>query len=226
MSSAASVAVVADDREPRGMGECFSDIDGVQLQWRRLALGDYILDDRILFERKTFIDFAESIKTGRLFNQACRLAASRYRSVFVLEGRKADLAASGMSRESIQGAIITLSIILGLPILRSQSMRESARLIIYTGRQILRHPKGAIYRHGYRPRGQRKRKLFVLQGLPGIGPERAANLLDHFSSLESVFLAEEDELAQVKGIGYSTAGRIRELVREARSFYDPGCGQV
>ena len=40
-----------------------------------LETGDYLIDDRILIERKTLRDLAESIKDGRLFRQTLRLAS-------------------------------------------------------------------------------------------------------------------------------------------------------
>jgi len=39
---------------------------------------------------------------------------------FIPEGTAADLAGSGMRREAIQGALIGLTLYLGIPLLRSQ----------------------------------------------------------------------------------------------------------
>ena len=208
-----------DDREPAAMAEILRAADGVEVEIRRLRRGDYLVDGRILFERKRLDDFFASIKSGRLFSQACALAGGNCRAAIILEGGYGEIAASGMRRESVQGAIVSVSMMLGLPILRALDMSETARLIVYTARQSVRAPRGACYRHGYRPKGPRRRKLFVLQGLPGVGPERAARLLDHFGSLEAVFQADEQELAQVRGIAYPTARRIRGLIREMRSGY-------
>jgi len=71
----------------------------------------------------------------------------------ILEGTAKDLASSGMRREAIQGALITLSIILGIPILRSKSPTESAHLMYYAARQINSIASGALP-HGISP--QRK----------------------------------------------------------------------
>jgi Fanconi anemia group M protein len=54
--------------------------------------------------------------------------------------------------------------------------------------------------------------LFILQGLPGIGPARADRLLDTFGTVETVFTARAEELAEVSGIGEKTAERIRNLI--------------
>ena len=208
------VSIAVDDRESTDVRECLLNMEKVDVSVERLKSGDYLCDRRVLFERKRLCDFANSIKSGRLFNQACRLASSKYRPVMILEGKSSDLAKSNMGRDSIQGPIINLTVLMALPLLRSRGPAETGRLIVYTARQLGRQPHGSVYRHGYRPKGDRKRKLFVLQGLPGIGPERAARLLDHFGNLESIFFAGTDEIAAVEGVGCHTAQQIRKLVRE------------
>ncbi len=213
------IRITIDDREPREMSDILAMNTDVDLCTMRLKIGDYLVDDKILFERKRLDDFFESIKSGRLFKQSCMLAGSNYRSAIILEGGWRDASQSRISRQSVQGAIVTVSMMLGLPILRSQNMKETAQLIMYTARQALRRPLGTFYRQGYRPKGERRRRLFVLQGLPGIGPERAARLLDHFGNLESIFTADYDDLAQVKGIGYPTAKKIKNILMETRIGY-------
>lgn len=52
----------------------------------------------------------------------------------------------------------------------------------------------------------------MLQGLPGVGPALANRLLVHFGSVERVITADHDFLAQVRGIGPTTAQRIRSVV--------------
>ena len=213
--------VVIDDRE-RGGGvilalRAMADMD---VEVRRLPLGDYLLDDRILFERKTVSDFVVSLLDGRLFRQACRLSGSAHRPVYILEGVWNRGTVKGVSRESLLGAVTMLSVTLNIPLLRSRDAQETAQLIRYAGEQARRVLHNAVNRPGYRPRGLRKRRLFVLQGLPGIGPARAARLLDTFGSLEGVFGADADELAEVEGLGRKSAAAIRRLIGDDASSAD------
>lgn len=212
--------VTADDREMKsGVIEALRSMENVRVEVERLALGDYRVDDRVLFERKTVPDFAVSLVDGRLFEQACRLASSPYRAVMILEGTAGDFSGCGVRREAIQGAIITLTVMLDLPLLRSMDAAETARLIRYTGEQFERSAKGAVPRPGYRPKGKRKRQLFVLQGLPGIGSKRAEKLLDAFGTIESVIKADVEALSAVEGVGRKTAEAIRQTLSEDRSPY-------
>lgn len=56
-------------------------------------------------------------------------------------------------------------------------------------------------------------RLFLLQGLPGVGPALAHRLLGHFGSIERVLSADASSLAEVRGVGAKKAARIRKLVR-------------
>lgn len=59
----------------------------------------------------------------------------------------------------------------------------------------------------------------ILQGLPGVGSERAARLLDEFGSVEAVVTATSKELQSVEGIGKNIANRIKWAVREQMRPY-------
>ena len=214
------IFVVVDDRESQaGVLRELSAMEGVHTVKSRLPLGDYLVDDRLLFERKTLDDLVASIKDGRLFRQGLRLAASKRRGIILLEGTSADVASRGMSREAIQGALISISVIMGIPLLRSRNVEESARLMIYTARQVNATVSGAIARKGLRPKGKCRSQFEILQALPGIGPARAKRLLDNFGTVEAVMCAEADELALLPGIGMTTANAIRWVLNEPQKSY-------
>ena len=216
------IQIVADDREARSeLFRMLEELDGAAVRVARLPLGDYVVANRLLVERKTLVDLTVSIKDGRLFRQAYRLASSSLHPVVLLEGTAGDLAGSSMRREAIQGALIHLTIGLGIPLLRSKTASESARLMCYAGRQIQRRRSGALPRLSgrKRPTGKRKTQLHILQGLPGIGPARASRMLDAFGSVERIFTASADELERVPGVGPRTARAVRWAVREQTTPY-------
>ena len=214
------IRIVADDREEAGgvIGELRGRVD-VAMEVRRLPVGDFLVEERFAVERKTLADFACSVVDARLFKQAAALVKGSRRAVLILEGTTADLGGGSVSRESLQGALITVSVFYGLAVLRARDAAETAGLLVYLGRQAQRFASGSFPRSGSRPKGKRARQLFVLQGLPGIGPERAARLLERFGSVQAVATASPDELATVDGIAETTAARIRWAVEESPGPY-------
>jgi len=209
------IRVVADDRERKSyVIESLLEIENIDIDIRRLSLGDYQIDGRVIVERKTLYDFAVSIIDGRLFKQMLRMANSQAKGILILEGTAGDIADIGVTREAMQGALITVSLILGVPVLRSRDPAETANLIVYISRQIEAIARGGIQRHGYQPKGIRYRQLYILQGLPSVGRERADRLLDRFGSVEAVMIAGIDDLQTVDGIGKNIAEKIKWAVSE------------
>lgn len=218
MSDSFPLLVLADDRETvSNVPDILRKLPGIELQFGRLLVGDYEVDRRCVFERKTVTDFASSIVDGRLFIQAQRLARLNEPSAIILEGRAGELSKTGVSRESIQGALISLSLIYHLPVLRTLDPVETARLIVYAAHQLRRHESDAGCRYGRRPKRRRRMQLQVLQALPGIGPVRAELLLDRFGSVEAVMTASLERLAEVEGLGKKRAEAIREVLGEITS---------
>ena len=214
------VDIVSDDRErASGVIAFLGGIPQVSLRIERLASGDYLADRRLLFERKTLQDLARSIVDGRLFKQMVRLTKSKYKAVLILEGTGKDAEHLGVRREALQGALITISLVLGIPVLRSMAPEETARLIVYTARQVASLGNAGYPRPGNRPKTKKGRQLFILQGLPGVGHERALRLLEKFGSVEAVMLASRDDLLTVEGVGAKTSDRIRWAVSEKIELY-------
>lgn len=152
--------VVIDHREP----EIFRHLFGAQdfVSTVLLKCGDFLMNDQWLFERKTIRDICVSLADGRLFKQALKLVQSKYHPVVILEGKSSDIKDIGMHREAVQGALITLSVFFGLPVLRSMDPEETVRLMRYTAEQGVRFAEGGFQRAGYRPKGKKARQLYVL----------------------------------------------------------------
>jgi len=217
---ATAIPLVMDDRECRGaMLKALTECGAFELETRRLEIGDYLLDGALLVERKTLPDFVASIQDGRIFRQALRLAEAELQAALLLEGTSRDLSGCGMRWEAIQGALITVALFIGLPILRSRHPADSARTLLYAARQHRTVSSGALVRRGRRPKGKKALQNHILQGLPGIGPERAKRLLEHFGSVGAVVAAESESLQSVTGIGPRTASRLIWSVEEPQPGY-------
>lgn len=205
-----------DDREARGSGLAgrLSEMEGVSIAVKRLRTGDYLIEGKAVLERKRVSDFLGSLFEGRLFAQAKRLADSPLRPFLILEGPASEWTHRHIKRESIQGAMLTLSVVFGIPVLRSQSEEETAQLIRYTARQLQGVSTSPLNRPGWRPKGKRAIQLRVLASLPRVGSKRALRLLDRFGTLEKIMAASPEELTEVPGIGKQTAQSIHWAVHE------------
>jgi len=211
-----SIKIIVDNRE---QNQCLiealrNELD-ISIQFERLEVGDFLLPN-LLVERKSLIDFCDSIKDGRLFRQATLLARSAIQPVVIIEGTSSDLRKKSIKREVIQGALITLSLIYRIPILRSKSPEETGKLILFASKQI---ENLGLSDHRFRRfsasknslREKLRMQMHILQGFPGIGPGSARKLIEKFGTIKNVLQASENQLSQVSGIPKKTINRILEL---------------
>ena len=177
----------------------------------RLEVGDYFIGGGVVVERKTYADFAMSLADGRLFPQAAALARSPHRPVVLIEGPK-PLKMPDVHPHALKGAILSLAVMWRLPVLHARDPEDSLRILRFLARQARNSDSGILQRYDRKPKRLASRKLYMLQGLPGVGPALANRLLLEFGSVERVATASETMLMQVRGVGQRKARRIREIV--------------
>lgn len=203
--------ILADMRESRsGVLAVLQRRAKVTMRVEELDVGDFIISDQVVIERKQAADFAQSVMSGRLAFQVALMKAVYPRPVLIVEG---DLQKQEClcDREVLLGSLAWLAM-QGVSLAASGSSEHSAMLIEY-----MAHQAQGGQGHGPAMRGGKPKDLgvlarFVVEGLPGCGAAASRRLLDHFGSVEAVMQASAEELAMVPGIGDKTARRIREVL--------------
>lgn len=203
--------VIVDPRE-REMGKLLES-QGLEVTLKNLAVGDYVVSDRIAIERKTADDFVASIidPERNLFRQISDLSRAYERPVLILEGR--DLyTRQRMNPNSIRGALAAIAIDYAVPIIPTENKEETAAVIAMLAareRKEGHEPK----LHGHKTaRTLKEQQEYLVSAIPSVGPTVARNLLKHFGSIEKIMTASQEELQQAELVGPKIAERIRELV--------------
>ncbi len=211
-----NIVIDIDYRErASGIIDTLQSQEGVVVNTVSLDSGDYKVNNDWLVERKTLIDLAASIIDGRLFRQLSRFCFP-YRKVLLIEGTAGMLCSSGIRRESIQGALVMVSLYFGIPVLRSMNPDETAALLMTMGRQWYKF-RGVMNSAGIdsRPvqsKNPARQALNMLQCFPGVGLLKARALLRRFGSIEAILLSTVEELANTRGVGRKTAQGIKQMV--------------
>lgn len=209
--AAAKIPLFYDDREhAETIIYELSLHEDLSLIKKRLKLGDYQLNDWLI-ERKTLPDLVQSLCDGRLFAQVARLATSASYTALLIEGCTQDISGYQIRREALIGALCSISINFHIPILRSLSQTETAKILYFCATQLNRR-ENELTLTGRKPKRKKNQQLFILQSLPEVGPKLASRLLYHFNNVESIFTASEEALMQIDGIGQSKASKIREVL--------------
>ena len=178
---------------------------------KALPCGDYRIGKAIGIERKTAHDFLVSLVDGRLFRQAGIMKNNIERPLFLVEG---DVYQTGLdvSDEAVRGALLSLQTIWHIPVIFSTSKDDTCGLLQSMLHLEQKSSHLMVTRPGYRPKRLLSKKLFILQGLPHIGPLTARRLLSHFKTVRRVFTASTAELKAVQGIGEKTAAAIQKIL--------------
>ncbi len=101
----------------------------------------------------------------------------------------------------------------GFPVLCARDPEASLRILRFLADQLGTSDHGVLKRYDRRPKRRASRKLYMLQGLPGVGPALAHRLLLEFGCVERVVTADEEALMRVRGVGREKAARIRDVMR-------------
>lgn len=214
-----SPAILADFREkPSGIPRLLSG-EGINVCLTTLKTGDYLINNKLLIERKSAEDFIQSLVSGRLFNQCARLAKAVHPSFLLLEGDPYQTAHQ-IADQAIKGALLSVMASWRIPVVYTKDAGDSAYQMIMLGYQAMQRDE-FVRSYGYKPKRIKAHRLRFLQGLPQTGPVRAKRLYDHFGSIEAIVRASENELQQVEGIGAKAAKSIREFVLETSSVEHP-----
>ncbi len=203
--------ITVDDREQHsGVVQCLK-AKRLSVEIQRLKYGDYHIRPGWGIERKTARDFNLSIVDGRLFKQVYHLKRVYSHPILIIEGNPFHTPIQ-IDPRAIRGAVLTTQTVWYLPVIHSRSVEDTGEILATLARYALNATDDHLPRGGYKPKRLKNRQIYLLCGLPGIGPTLARRLLERFKTVAAVTAADQDVLAQVDGIGLKTAENIRRLL--------------
>jgi Fanconi anemia group M protein len=147
----------------------------------------------------------------RLYKQAKELVDNFKKPLIILEGE--NLYACGLHPNAIRGALASLAIDFGIPIIPTRSPEDTGAMLY---RLALREQKDNFkeieLRTEKKPLSQWEQQLYIIESLPNVGPVTARKLLEEFVTVKNVINASKDDLKKIDGIGEKIAQKIRDVV--------------
>jgi len=209
------VEIVVDQRElDSSIAKDLSTRDGLVTRLETLAVGDYVLSDRVAVERKSAADFVDSMLDAdrSMFEQVGELSRAYARPVMIVEGT--DLYGQrDIAPNAIRGALASLAVDFDVSVLRTEDEADTTELLATIAKREQETRDREVSVHGEKTTKTRaEQQEYVVSSIADIGPVTARTLLEHFGSVEAVMTAPEDDLLEVEGVGPVTAERIREVV--------------
>lgn len=206
------VKIYADTRERRSKVVEILEARGAEVLVDTLPVGDYILSERVVVERKTAHDFLASITRKRLYRQLDEMKRNFETPLLLIEGKNL----YGLRRlhpDLIRQALALITVVNKIPVIFTSDVEDTACFLYIAARQEQWGlDKRVSLRGEKKPVLMEERQLYVVESLPQIGPQLAERLLHHFGSIERIVSATEEELRQVPRIGPKKAREIKALL--------------
>ncbi len=209
------IEVVADSREmDANIARELSKREGIEVRLETLEVGDYVLSDRAVVERKSTADFVDSLVGGdrSVFEQVGAMARGYGRPIVVVEGEGL-YEQRDIHPNAVRGALSSLAVDFGASVLRTEDEADTTELLaVIAGREQDASDR-EVSVHGEKgAKTLGEQQEYVVSSIAEIGPVTARALLSELGSVEAVMDASEAELRDVEGVGEVTAERIREVV--------------
>jgi len=211
-----TIEIVADQRElDSHIARDLSTREGVETRLETLEVGDYVLSDRVVVERKEVSDFLETLVGGdrSMFEQIGAAARHYARPVVIIEGDRL-YETRNVHPNAIRGAIASLAVDFGASVLRTTDADDTADLLEVIARREQETDDRAVSVHGEKGgKTLTEQQEYVVGSVAEVGPVTARSLLEHFGSVEAVMCADGEALLEVDGIGEVTADRITGVTK-------------
>lgn len=207
--------IIVDSRESRsGMAPLLAKL-GLNIVSQELEVGDYVLAEGLGVERKAAVDFIGSIMDRRLFLQAPLMKQAYKRPFIIVEGNLFNTR-SAIEPAALMGALSYLSVMEGISVLHTHDPEQTAMLMATMHRHATEGLGYEIALRGGKPKDRGLQAQYLIEGLPGIGPKVAKQLLSHFGCASDILAATAEDLRKVPGIGPKTVLVITEVLAHGK----------
>jgi len=214
------VDIIVDSREASKQKEIVNSLRsaGIRVAVSALSVGDYYLmategKKPVLVERKSVIDFTNSIRDNRIWEQLKLLKQAEeeeeLKPVIIIEGNLNTI--TRFTKWNITAVLRVIDeIVLNweIPVIPSPSRDATVKWLIAKAKALgeTGKKKPPRLRVKKKPLSINDRILYVAEGL--VGPTLARKLLEHFKTLRNIANASSIELMRVEGIGEKRAKEI------------------
>ena len=205
------VLIFVDTRED-SIIEYFMQYDCL-IQKKMLLYGDFVVSDRVVIEKKTVKDFIQSITDKRLFQQLKTMKDNFEKPILIIEGEESLY--GYLHPNIIRGALAAVTVDLGIPIIWTRDLADTAGLIFWIAkREQIDEKREVPLRNKKVPETIEEQQEYLVASLPNVSAVRSKALLKHFKSPQNVFNASVKELQEAEGIGKKIAERIKKIIEK------------
>ena len=204
--------IYMDHREPKEF-EKFLAKNEIPYEIKQLPAADFAIGN-IGIERKTQLDFLNSIIDKRILNQLINLKENFEVQLLIIEGKENIYELRNFHPNAIRGMLTAIALDFQIPILHTRNLNDTAALLISIYKRLERPKKVLGLINKRKPLTLKEQQEFLIESLPGVGPVLSKSLLTKFKSVKKVINAKESQLQKIDKIGPKKAKGIKKVIEE------------
>lgn len=209
--------IVADSRESKSsVVKSLDTSNNINLDIKNnMEIGDYIVSDQCVVERKSVQDFHDTITGDRsIFEQIKSMSNEYKKPILLIEGGHGGLYTKNIHPNSIRGILASIVSDFGVSIIESVDEDDTASILESLAEKEQDNSDSEVNPHGNKETGSVKsQQEYVVSSIEGIGIKTARELLDEFGDIYSIFNADVEQLENVDGVGEGSANKIYRIIR-------------
>lgn len=212
--------IIADYREKKIILELSK--KHIQVNTKNLISADFIIQSKttegkevlVGIERKTIIDFLNSIIDKRIITQLIALKENFDIPILMIEGEENIYRVRNFHPNSIRGMLSAIAIDLQIPVLYTKNEKDTTSYIETIAKRLESKRKDISLLKSKKPITQKELQEYIVESFPGVGPTLAKSLLKKFKSIKNLVNTNEKELQEVEKIGKKKAKSIKEVLEK------------
>lgn len=213
--SGASDILIANIKEKGSEVTAFLEKEGINIRYTALRLIDYLIAGRIAVIRRTVPAFMDDLSNKLVYRTAPEFKRTFPDPLYIVEG---DRPASTISSTTHGRSGVTyLTFVNRIPIIFSSTPEETGKYLALMMKQVaFASTAGTMSKDSDETSDDStieidaEVQMQVLSAIPGIKEDDAKALIAKFGSLRAIAIAEEADLAKVRGIGGKKAKSVAQ----------------
>jgi DNA excision repair protein ERCC-4 len=193
--------IYVDEREKNsGIPDLLKQM-GILVIFQNLSVGDYIISDDVVIERKSVEDLVSSVFDKRLFDQIERLSEVYPEPILLIEGDLSKIRMITDRWKAINNALISTAIDYNIKVLYSRDREDSAEIIKKVAERIQNRSSKRIISLHHKPKFESLNEVqrYIVESFPNIGSTLANKLLEKFGTIYNICNASITDLEKVIG---------------------------
>ena len=161
-----------------------------KIEFKQLPIADYIINETAV-ERKTNLDFTQSMINGRLKKQLQEI--KQYpNNLLIIEGELNKN--KFQNKNALKGFILSITLNHKVPIIFTKNEEETATYLSLLAKRKSQEKSITPKKTNL---SQKEQLEYILQSFPNIGPKKSKQLLTKFKTLKNIFNKKEEKLKPI-----------------------------